>query len=124
MGATQVGQNSTARRTFTLRDSAGDRVAPDGASPQSPFIEEIHLNGAVDTSIVATIDQLIDDATSPGTPIVGLYEVSFPTNYAGVATNDLVAISIAASLSGTVRNATLEFIIDQVSEKQPFIDVS
>jgi hypothetical protein len=55
---------------------------------------------------------------------VGLYEVSFPTNYAGVATNDLVAISIAASLSGTVRNATLEFIIDQVSEKQPFIDVS
>lgn len=124
MGATQVGQNSTARRTFTLRDSAGDRVAPDVTSPETPVVDEVYLNGAVSTIIPVTIDQLLDDSTSPGTPVTGLYELSFATSYAGVATNDLVAVSIAATLSGTSRKATMEFIIDQVSEKQPFIDVS
>ena len=124
MGATQVPQNGTARRTFTLRDGSGNRVAPDATSPETPIIEEVHLNGAPTTLITPTITQLTDDSTSPETPIVGLYEVSFPTNYAGVATGDLVAVSVRAQLTNADRFATMEFIMDQVSERQPFIDVS
>ena len=124
MGATQVPQNGTARRTFTLRDGSGNRVAPDVTSPETPMIEETHLNGAPTGLITPTITQLTDDSTSPETPITGLYEVSFPTNYSGVATGDLVAISVTATINGAARVATMEFIIDQVSERQPFIDVS
>lgn len=126
MGATQVPMNSTARRTFITRGNDGAPVNADVL----PTIEEVHLNGVdVDSSpfspsINPTVVQLTAAGTSPELVITGYYEVSFSTVYANVASGDLIAIKLSATIGGIVTTATAEFTIDPSGTARPFIDVS
>lgn len=122
MSATQVPRNNTARRTFIVRNSAGNPVNSD-TSP-ALAVQEVQLNGMPTTAISPTIAQLIDDTTSPGTAIPGYYEVSFSTGYAGVATGDHIAVRFTGAVNGNVVEGVAEFVIDQQSERTAFIDVS
>jgi hypothetical protein len=122
MSATQVPRSVTARRTFIVRDSAGNPINVDG-SPALPTVSEIQLNGAPTAVITATVAQLLSDG-SPQTPVTGYYEVSFSTSYSGVATGDHIAIRFTAQVGGNTVEGVAEFIIDQQSERTPFIDVS
>lgn len=121
MSATQVPRNATARRTFIVRDAFGNPVDSDVSPPLS--VNEVQLNGLPTGLITPTITQLVD-VNSPAVPIPGYYEVSFSTGYAGVATGDFVAVRFSAEVAGNAVEGVAEFIIDQVSERAPLIDVS
>ena len=121
MAATQVPRNATARRTLTVRDAAGAPVNTDGSPALT--VQEVQLNGAVTALITPSVSQLLSDA-SPQVGITGVYEISFSTSYSGVATGDHIAVRVTGTVSGSAVDGIAEFIIDQQSERAPFIDVS
>ncbi len=121
MSATQVPRNATARRTFIVRDAFGTPVDSDVSPPLA--VNEVQLNGAPTALITPAITQLLDSA-SPAVAVPGYYEVSFSTGYTGVATGDLIAVRFTGEVGGNAVEGVAEFIIDQVSERAPLIDVS
>jgi len=123
MAATQVPRNTVGRRTFIIRDAGGNPVDPDG-SPIVITVQEVQLNGFPTALISASVDQLFNDSTSPEQPVVGYFAVKFLATYAGIASGDHIAVRFSTVVGGNTVEAVAEFVIDQQSERAPFIDVS
>jgi hypothetical protein len=118
-----VQQNATAYNSFILRDKKGDPVDADAGSPGGVSAIAVTLNGVANAAIVPTIEQATD-GNSPGVPITGQYEISFPTNYAGVAPGDVIVVRIQAVIAAKVKTALLKFVVDPGDIAEPSIDVS